>query len=120
MQLEIFALWDRGESDPGDVLRVVAENGKLLKDKADLAVGLDQSREIQRPLPALGAVIVEEGDDAHIASRVAGDEARGRVEDLIGMRRDPPLLPKMANIEETAIGDDRAHEPGESQQNDQT
>lgn len=67
-------------ADPGHVLGILAKNGKLLQHEADLGVSLDLLGEVWRASAAIGAVIVEEGDDAHIAFRVAGDEARGRGE----------------------------------------
>jgi hypothetical protein len=100
--------WGTSASDPGHVLGVLSENGKLFQHEADLGVSLDQLGEVRRALAAIGAVIVEEGNDAHIAFRVAGDKARRRAEDLFGMGGDPPLLPQRTDIEEAGIGHDRA------------
>ena len=60
------------------------------------------------------------GNDAHIAFRVAGDKARRRAEDLLGMGGNPPLLPQRANMEEAGIGHDQAQEPAKPNKNKQT
>ncbi len=75
--------------------------------------------EVRRALAAIGAVIVEEGDHAHIALRIAGNEARRRAKDLLGVSGDPLLLPHQAHIAEHGIGRDRADKPGERKQNEQ-
>ena len=98
----------------------LAEDRKLLQHEPDLAIRLDQPREVGRAFPAIRAIIVEKGDDAHIPLRVAGDEARRRAEDLPGMGGDPPLLPHRAHIAKDRIGHDQAQEPGKPNENKQT
>ena len=63
MQLEIFALGDRGLRDPRHVLRIRAEHGELLQHEPHLAIVAHQLLELGGTVAAIRAVVVEEDDD---------------------------------------------------------
>ena len=59
------------------------ENGPVLVDQADLAVGLDQLLQVRRRLLAEGAVVVEERDDGDVALGIAADGRLRIVQDRV-------------------------------------
>src|SRR5262245_43413161 len=111
MQLEISALQDRRLGDPRDVLRIPPEHGKFLQHEPDFAVGCDELIEVRRSIAAIWAVIVEEGDDAHVAVRIARHKALRRAEYVVGIGGDCFLLAGVAEIAHGKKGREKA-QPG--------
>jgi hypothetical protein len=68
-----------------------AEHGQLLQHEAHAGVLGDELFERRHVGAAVGAIMVEKGDDAHLAVRISGDEGLRRAVDGIGMGADGSL-----------------------------
>jgi hypothetical protein len=77
IELEIFALRLRGERHGRHGLRIGSQDGQLLQHEAHLRIRGDELCQRRGVGAAVRAIVIEEGDDAHIAVRVAGDKAGG-------------------------------------------
>lgn len=92
-----------GERYSRHVLGIGTEHRQLLEHEPDLGVIGNELGQSRSAFAAIGAIVIVEGDHADTAFGVAGDEALGRAEDLLGAlahrARRPRLLPSMADGE---------------------
>ena len=86
MELVVFALGARGERRSRGDRRSLPEHRHFLVDEAQLTVFLEERFQRGLDLLAVGAAVIEELDQRHVALRVAGDRAGRILEQLLPPR----------------------------------
>ena len=107
MQLEIFALGDRGESYLATSSESLPRTGSSFSTRRTLGSPSISLARSARLGGNRGSYSPGRQRRSH-RLQGAGYKARRRAEDLFGMGGDPPLLPQRTDIEEAGIGHDRA------------
>ncbi len=95
VERKIFALRLCRQGNARHGLGIGAEHRQLLQHETYAWVLGDELFERRHVDAAIRAIVVEEGDDAHLAFRVAGDEGLRRAVDGVGIGGDRGFHPRL-------------------------